>query len=254
MLRFFRQIRKKLLEHRSEGSTGNKTRTYLLYAIGEILLVVIGILIALQINNWNEERKNRAYELTMLEEVHKELVKDSEAIERWIPYLKSVQHSFRELAVMKNDPGQNLDSLDFHLQRVRGYGMTLTINKSTFEAIKSGGLDRISNQEIRNNLSTLYGFHVESTEEWINEVLRVELFTRNDIVNELFDPVAVPDEAGDVTTELTIENPSLLFKHPKFDELLFRSSWPISNTINSLSIIHEQMGILSEQIAQELKK
>ncbi len=41
----------------------NKTTKYLLYAFGEILLVVIGILIALQVNNWNEGRKQRQVEL-----------------------------------------------------------------------------------------------------------------------------------------------------------------------------------------------
>lgn len=50
MLRFFRAIRKKLIEK-------DKVRKYLLYAIGEIILVVIGILIALQVNSWNEDRK-----------------------------------------------------------------------------------------------------------------------------------------------------------------------------------------------------
>lgn len=50
MLRFFRHIRKKLLEQ-------NKIRTYILYALGEIALVMIGILLALQVNNWNESRK-----------------------------------------------------------------------------------------------------------------------------------------------------------------------------------------------------
>lgn len=247
MLRFFRHIRKKLIQE-------DKVRSYFLYAIGEILLVVIGILIALQVNNWNEQRKNRIYELTMLEEVQRELINDSEIIESWIPNLKSVQHSFRELALMKNDPNKNLDSLGIHLQRIRGYGITININKSPFEAIKSAGLDKISNQEIRNNLSTLYGYHIESIEEWINEVLRVELFTRNEIVYQLFDPVAVPDDAGGVSTQLTIENPTLLFKNPKFDELLFRSSWPLSNTIRRMTYIHEQMEILSEQITQELNK
>lgn len=53
MLRFFRHIRKTLMEQ-------NKIRTYLLYALGEILLVMIGILLALQVNNWNEEVKARA--------------------------------------------------------------------------------------------------------------------------------------------------------------------------------------------------
>ena len=49
MIKFFRNIRKRLL---SEGKTGK----YFKYAIGEIVLVVIGILIALQVNNWNEKR------------------------------------------------------------------------------------------------------------------------------------------------------------------------------------------------------
>ncbi len=50
MNKFFRTIRKKLIEEKQVGN-------FLKYAIGEILLVVNGILIALQINNWNEQRK-----------------------------------------------------------------------------------------------------------------------------------------------------------------------------------------------------
>ena len=51
MLRFFRRIRQQLL-------SDNKFSKYLLYAVGEILLVVIGIFIALQIDTWNEDHKN----------------------------------------------------------------------------------------------------------------------------------------------------------------------------------------------------
>ena len=61
MIKFFRKIRQRLL-------TENKFSKYLLYAFGEILLVVIGILIALQINNWNEEVKAHAIELDILNE------------------------------------------------------------------------------------------------------------------------------------------------------------------------------------------
>jgi len=59
MIKFFQKIRQNLL---SEGKTGK----YLKYALGEIILVVIGILIALQINNWNENRKNRNLERVVL--------------------------------------------------------------------------------------------------------------------------------------------------------------------------------------------
>ena len=58
MNNFFRRIRQSLLAE-------NKFSKYLLYAVGEILLVVIGILIALQINNWNEFNKERENEKTM---------------------------------------------------------------------------------------------------------------------------------------------------------------------------------------------
>ncbi|MBD10112.1 MAG: hypothetical protein CMC68_05100, partial [Flavobacteriaceae bacterium] len=60
MIKFFRNIRR---SHINEG----KTSKYLKYALGEIILVVIGILIALQINNWNENRKKRQVELNYLE-------------------------------------------------------------------------------------------------------------------------------------------------------------------------------------------
>ena len=66
MIKFFRQIRFKLME------TG-KTSRYFKYAIGEIILVVIGILIALQINNWNENRKEQAKERTYLNNLHRDL-------------------------------------------------------------------------------------------------------------------------------------------------------------------------------------
>ncbi len=67
MLRFFRQIRKKLMEQ-------NKTRSYIYYAIGEILLVMIGILLALQVNNWNEIRVLQLEEQRILSDIKTELV------------------------------------------------------------------------------------------------------------------------------------------------------------------------------------
>ena len=62
MIKFFRKIRYDLMEK-------NKTGKYLKYAVGEIILVVIGILIALSINNWNEGRKDRIIEKSILLEL-----------------------------------------------------------------------------------------------------------------------------------------------------------------------------------------
>ena len=69
MLTFFRRIRKALL-----GS--GQVRKYLIYAIGEIALVVIGILIALQINNWNEWRKSQQKVVAQLRSLQGDLKRD----------------------------------------------------------------------------------------------------------------------------------------------------------------------------------
>jgi len=74
MIKFFRHIRKSLLME-------NKTGKYLKYAIGEIVLVVIGILIALQINNWNENRLEKLEELQLLENIKVDFEQTIEELE-----------------------------------------------------------------------------------------------------------------------------------------------------------------------------
>jgi hypothetical protein len=66
MVKFFRKIRQQLLSE-------NKFTKYLMYAVGEIVLVVIGILIALSINHWNDQRKNSAFEQDILLLIDKNL-------------------------------------------------------------------------------------------------------------------------------------------------------------------------------------
>jgi hypothetical protein len=69
MTNFFRKFRERFLSE-------NKISKYLLYAVGEIVLVVIGILIALQLNNWNETQKERQWEKQFLTDLRNELKSD----------------------------------------------------------------------------------------------------------------------------------------------------------------------------------
>jgi len=75
MIKFFRQIRKKLIQQ-------DNVRKYLLYAIGEIILVVIGILIALQINNWNEHQKAIKKEAEVIASLKEEILKNINDLEK----------------------------------------------------------------------------------------------------------------------------------------------------------------------------
>ena len=83
MIKFFRKIRQNLL---SEGKTGK----YFKYAIGEIILVVIGILIALQINNWNENRKVEIIKQNYYQQILTDLEADKEYAENEITHLDSL--------------------------------------------------------------------------------------------------------------------------------------------------------------------
>ena len=77
MIKAFRHIRKSLLME-------NKTSKYFKYAIGEIILVVIGILIALSINNWNEASKLKKTEFQLLTSLSNDLDNDIQLIEKAI--------------------------------------------------------------------------------------------------------------------------------------------------------------------------
>ncbi|MFC3880479.1 DUF6090 family protein [Algoriphagus namhaensis] len=82
MINFFRKIRQKLLSE-------NKLKKYLFYAIGEIALVMIGILLALQVNNANEERKNRAIEKAYLSDIYADFVNNKKQFEERLQYFRN---------------------------------------------------------------------------------------------------------------------------------------------------------------------
>ena len=246
MIRFLRQIR---LNSLFESKMGR----YMVYGLGEILLVVIGILIALQVNNWNEQRKNRTYEITLLGEAKEAMASDIKILSQRLSYLTRVQKVIRTLSIMKNDRSYPTDSLSYYLNRVHDYGTTLTVNTSAYEAIKSGGLDRITNTQIRNNLSELYGHTLGDSESWINEVFRRELFKRTDLFYKVFGFKVTPDDGNDIIIQAWNEDPALIYDNPEFDHLLATSGWPLRGTISRMSSLIEQMMELIKLIDEEIK-
>lgn len=93
MIKFFRRIRQKLISE-------NRIRKYLFYAIGEIILVVIGILIALQINNANENRKNEESIRIVLKQIHSELAENIKEVNVLNRYYQRQDSAIR---LMMND-------------------------------------------------------------------------------------------------------------------------------------------------------
>lgn len=152
MLAFLRKIRKSLIE------TGNSKR-YILYAIGEIALVVIGILIALQINNWNLNRMNSIEEQRILASIAQKMEFNRFQHDRGMNrYTEVVQGAERILLRSIND-GSTFDpeemAIDLHLITKR---FLMGANNATHlydELIGSGQLGLISSQELRQKITSL---------------------------------------------------------------------------------------------------
>ena len=147
--------------------TRNKFTGYLLYAIGEILLVVIGILIALQINSWNQDRQNRKQEQQILSQLLKEYRSNLLQIKDKIEIRNEVLNSsFILLQYKKLDPATiSVDSLDAHLFRISirpTFDPELSVSN---ELINSGKLYLLQNLELRNKVSAFSSSLSELKEE-----------------------------------------------------------------------------------------
>ena len=148
MLSYLRKIRKSLIE-------AGSTKRYLLYAVGEIALVVIGILIALQVNDWNENRKLGIQEKTLLTELRNTIIADYDIINMGIDGNKKTQ---RSCTIILSHLEQNLsyhDSLALHFERTNQWWRIL-IRTNAFERLKQFGMDFIKDDTTKNKISDLY--------------------------------------------------------------------------------------------------
>jgi len=153
MIKFFRKIRKKLL---SEGKTFN----YFKYAIGEIVLVVIGILIALQVNNWNETR----LEQKKIKQYAKSLIEDLKSdIEMLKVSQFQAEKKFKAIDSLKqyilNTPFSNLSNTDLYVLAHDIMYRPYNWNRSTLNELKnSGGLSYITNDSLLKKLVAYESF------------------------------------------------------------------------------------------------
>jgi len=159
MINFFRRIRKKLADDNptsAKASAGIKTGKYLKYAVGEIVLVVIGILIALQINNWNEFRKERKQEqkvltelITSLEHNYSRMISDSINRSNWNRSSHIVIHSLEQGIAYS-------DTMNRHFQDARKPGTNLSLSYAGYESLKNVGYNIITSDTLRKNIVELF--------------------------------------------------------------------------------------------------
>jgi hypothetical protein len=198
MIKFFRKIRQNLLME-------NKTGKYFKYAIGEIILVVIGILIALSINNWNENRKSRNLESEYYCRLLEDSNQDVTRIEQYLEETKSRLHNCNKLLslLQKGETSKNI-IINEYLYSAARLAAIFRPNTSAFDDLKSSGnLNLIRDINIKNEMNEYYVFleeYIKVVERNSNEALDTFLkqesyvdagWTELELINKVIDTTLV---------------------------------------------------------------
>lgn len=202
MIKFFRKIRKNLI---SQGKTAN----YLKYAIGEIVLVVIGILIALQINTWNENRKLNVTTIEYVENLKSDIVQDTIGLNNLIQtgkdHIKKIEN-FKAYLLQSNDSLSK--KIDSALNLNVGFYRYFPVNQ-TYLDMQSSGTSKLLNQNQRSVLTSLINQQNrinKANETYINWAIE-EITNRNKYM----------DESGLINKVLgkpsTLEEMKLILRH-----------------------------------------
>ena len=151
MISLFRKIRQKLLSQ-------NQLTRYLVYAFGEIFLVTIGILIALQMNTWKEERQNQLSEKAFYQTTLDDLENDQKNMEKLSKFYESRIDNLTWLLAHVRNPNLEVSPAEFGIHTEPLYYIESAISyDATYEAAKSGGaFENFSNKELLKKLVEYY--------------------------------------------------------------------------------------------------
>lgn len=169
MIGFFRRIRKKLADD-------NKPLKYMRYAFGEIVLVVIGILIALQINNWNEERKLVEREITLLTNIREDILLDTLDINFNLQYHRKFQREEQKL--LEYLLGKRTAITDINMTDALGITLWTALHRSTFENLQNNEVGLIQNNALRKNIARFYDFYYSALSKMHNEFKSFDLYEK----------------------------------------------------------------------------
>lgn len=242
MIKFFRHIRQQLL-------ADSKFSRYLIYAIGEIILVVIGILIALQINNWNEGRKEAKHEQAILSNLVEDLKADSASFEGNYIRLMEIDEVHRQLynVIAQNTRGDELENAQY----IRSLIWYNPIAKENDPFIASKISDESIRREIQkyfralNNMNHIKEEFSTLTKSRLRPFLgEKELYS----IHAHFRPDSIQ------TSWLDKDGLVAVAKQPEFQQILFESNLKLGEMKIRLRELMDQNEILKEKITLSITR
>ncbi len=251
MIKFFRKIRKNLLSE-------NKFSKYFMYAIGEIVLVMIGILLALSVSNWNTERQENESNVRLLEKLDNELQLNIDRLSflnnHELGYINNLKRNDSLEVILNNGLTENdIENL------VKNYftASTLNLHTSTYEEMKNTGrLYKLGSDKLLDEIEIYYQLCDRETYYVTKINKRVTEQIRNDINKGHF---KVQQDYHVFGKETAIKDNPWVFnsqsnKYKSFRREFSLANYYIKNIINRCNRLIETSKKLQESIREELNK
>jgi hypothetical protein len=217
----------------------NKTRKYFKYAIGEIILVVIGILIALSINNWNESRKDKIIENQILDEMLISLKSDKGTFEMLEKRLMDKDSAIQKIMDLREQGELPFGKLFGGLIGIARQKIRFSYDKSPYENLVALGINKMSNKELLKAVNKYYTQQlprsikfIESIEEQYLPKLQKseEEAVQRGVLKKLF----VKRNGDDKWSVSYQSNPNLLLEDEKFYQLMIDEFQYMSHSLGRL--------------------
>lgn len=255
MIKFFRQIRKRLINQ-------SRVRKYLLYAIGEIILVVIGILIALQVNNLNEKSKRADLEQKILKELLIDLSIAKSDLENDIKINKEIVEVAEKLKVhiyLKKPYNDGIEE-----QMISSSNITqFSPRTSGYQNLKSEGVSLISNDSLRKEISNLFEINFPSAvrmgrefDQLNNSTINLNPFFRKYFDIDMTDTLRITYRENSYTLNTSppiINDYNKLVADKEFINVLQKTIFDRANKISNYVRVSRKINRVNSLIKEELK-
>ena len=239
MRRIFRNIERGKEE-------GEKSGNFWTFVIGEFFLVFLGILIALQVDNWNQNRKERKMERVLLSEMLTDLNGDLEDIEANTSAMERYKNANQVVLEFLDSNLPWHDSLGYYFAQLFG-GSLFDINTSAYESLNSIGIELIHNDKLRQQITALYSVrysHVIANQDVMFTMILGHLLPA---LTENLQTISMRQNAVPVNLDELRQNNS-------FKEELKTAMFTYQLSIGIYNEAHEQVIRLIAEIEKELKQ
>jgi len=248
MIKFFRKIRYKNLK---EGKTVN----YIKYAFGEIVLVVIGILIALSINSWNESRKNLAKKEILLKALKIEFTDNLKQLDTVLYYDNKVLKNIRRFINLDPDNSVEMtnDSMPNWFQNSSFRWTFNPLNGALRSGISSSEIHLINNDSLANLLFGWQDFVSDAIE---GEVRTIAALVASKSITERY--IRNTDYRSSYLPELGksrfLSDYQSLFRDPLFEDYLTERYLSMNEVLDELNLVKKKNELIIKLINKELNK